>query len=110
MRASNTMQMIAFSLLCVTAPMAFVMYALTYPSNRSVADLCSTVGFVIFLLLFVWSVWSLRRHRARAIVGLLMSAVVFWLLLIIPGYVKAKEMQQPKQPVEQTESVKKDKL
>jgi uncharacterized membrane protein len=102
MRASNIKQTIAFSLLCVAAPMAFVMYALTYPSNRSVADLCSTVGFVLFLLLFAWSLWSLRRHRGRAIVGLLASAAVFWLLLIIPGYVKAKEVEQLKQPAEQT--------
>lgn len=96
--------------LWVTAPMAFVTYALTYASNRSFADGCSTVGFVVLLLLFAWSLWSLRGHRGRAIVGLLMCAVVFWLLLIVPGYVKAKEMQQPKQPVEHGESVKKDKL
>ena len=55
MWASNNKQTVAFTLLCVTAPMAFVMYALT-------------------------------------------------------GYVKATEMQQSKQPIEQRESVKKDKL
>jgi len=90
--------------------MSFVMYALTYPSNHSVADRCSTVGFVLFLLLFAWSLWSLRPHRARAIVGLLASTVVFWLLLVIPGYVKAKEVEQLKQPVKQNETVKKDNL
>jgi hypothetical protein len=109
MWASNKRQTIAFTLLCLTAPMAFVMYVMTYSSNRSLADACSTVGFVLLLLLLVWSVWSLRRRRRQAIVGLLMSAVVFWLLLIIPGYVKAKEMQQLKEPIESRDSVKKDK-
>jgi len=97
---------LAFTLLCVTAPMAFVMYALTHAANQFFADLCSTIGFAALLLLLGSSLWSLRRHPRRAIAGLLTSAFVFWLALMIPGDVKAKEARQEKPPVEAGELLK----
>src|SRR5439155_313625 len=90
-RMTLNRQFLVFSSLCLLAPTAFVLYALTYLIHQRFAVACSVAGFAFSVVLFGWSLWSLRRHRVRAVVGLVVCLVVFWLILIIPGYVEAKK-------------------
>jgi hypothetical protein len=94
-----------FGALCVQALAGMVIFGLIYLSHETFAVSCCVVGLLAAAVIFFWSLLSFRRYRLRAVVGLIVGLIVFWLLLIIPGYVEAKRRAlttRPNQATEQT--------
>jgi len=83
-------QHLMFGALCMVAPSAMVAFGLMYVSHETFAVASSVIGLLAAATIFFWSLFSSRRYRIRAVIGIIVCLVVFWLLLIIPGYVKAK--------------------
>jgi hypothetical protein len=75
---------IAFIILGIALPVvALSLFYGTYNWNESIVLSCLFIGVCLWLALFGWSIWSIRRHRIRAIVGLLDCAYCFWQLLYV---------------------------
>ena len=91
-------QHLTFGALCVFAPSAMIVFALMCLSHETFAAGCSLVGLLAALVVFFWSLFSIRRHPLRAVFGIFICLVVFWLLLIIPGYVEAKRRRLVMRP------------
>ena len=85
-----TRQHFVFAALCLVAPSALLVFGITYLSHQGFAVGCSVVGLFAAITLFFWSLFTFRRHTIRAVIGIVVCLVVFWLLLVIPGYIEAK--------------------
>jgi hypothetical protein len=73
-----------FVALCVTAPVAAIL--LLYGSNHwaeSVVLGCLFIGACLLLALLGYSLWNIRHHRVRAVVGSLVCAYCLWQLIEI---------------------------
>ncbi len=86
-----TKSQVTFVGLSVSAPAAFLLFYPVFRQSEPAAWALMICGVVFGLLLLGWSLWSFRRHPARAIVGLLICIYCFWQILVIPGYVKAAQ-------------------
>jgi uncharacterized BrkB/YihY/UPF0761 family membrane protein len=69
----------AFIALCIAAPALQLLehYGLYHWEDGVVAGLL-IAALVLLLTLFVWSVFSVRRHRVRAVAGALICAYCLW--------------------------------
>jgi hypothetical protein len=53
----------------------------TYNWDQSIVLSCLLIEGCLWMALFGWSIWSIRRYRVRAIVGLVDCAYCFWQVL-----------------------------
>jgi len=83
-------QHLVFGALCVLAPSAMAICGFMHLSHETFAVTCSVIGLFAAAIVFIWSIFSFRQYRLRAVIGIVMCVIVFWLLVIIPGYVEAK--------------------
>ena len=73
---------IAFLVLCVAAPALLLLerYGLLHwdvEADLVLSDLLLS-GLVLSVTLFIWSLFSVRRHKVRAIMGGLICAYCLW--------------------------------
>ena len=69
----------AFIMLCVAAPAAQLLerYGLFHWGDEVVSSLLLT-GLFLLMVLFVWSLLSVRHHRVRAVFGSLVCGYCLW--------------------------------
>jgi uncharacterized BrkB/YihY/UPF0761 family membrane protein len=70
---------LVFIALCVAAPVVQLLerYGLSHWEDGVVFTLL-VVGLLLLVVLFGWSVLSVRHHRIRAVVGSLVCAFCIW--------------------------------
>jgi hypothetical protein len=73
---------LAFAALSIAAPSAALLlpYA-TYHWDESLVLGCLAAGVGFWLALLAWSIWSVHRHRVRAVAGSLVCAYCLWQIL-----------------------------
>ena len=72
----------AFLALSIATPSAALLLSYgTHHWDEALLLLCLIFGVVLWLALLGWSVRSVRRHRARAVVGSLICAYCLWEVL-----------------------------
>ena len=69
----------AFIALCAAAPVVLLLerYGLSHWEDGVVFTLL-VVGLLLLVVLFGWSVLSVRHHRVRAVIGSLICAFCIW--------------------------------
>ena len=91
-----------FAGLSVVAPGAFLVFYPVYRRSELLAFASMILGVALSFLLLGWSLWSLRRHPARALLGLVVCGYCFWQVLVIPGFIEAVKSQREKQTPNQS--------